>query len=66
MEKITINKKHDSDTITQTIRWGGELYDKLQYLSYKNKVSFNYLVNRLIEYSLNNYIIEVVKDEKRN
>ena len=53
MEKLIIKKKQkSSDTITRTIRFSGSAYDKITDLAEEENVSFNYIVNQIIEYGL--------------
>lgn len=51
--KIIGNQK-SKDTITRTIRISGEAYDKINNLAEKNDISFNSVVNQILEYGLNN------------
>ncbi len=51
--KIVANNK-GKDTITRTIRMSGDTYDKIAYLAEKNNISFNSVVNQIIEYGLDN------------
>lgn len=51
--KIVANSK-GRDTITRTIRMSGDTYDKISYLAEKNNISFNSVVNQIIEYGLRN------------
>ncbi len=51
--KIVPNQKN-KDTITRTIRISGETYDKINSLADKNKLSFNAVINQIIEYGLQN------------
>ena len=51
--KIVPNEK-SKDTITRTIRISGETYDKINALADKNKLSFNAVINQIIEYGLKN------------
>ncbi len=55
MDKLKIigNSKND-DTITRTIRMSGSTYDKINNISEKNSISFNAVVNQILEYGLNN------------
>lgn len=46
------NKK--KDTLTRTIRLSGEVYDRIYKIADKNNITFNNVVNQLIEYALNN------------
>ena len=55
MEKLQI--KHDKkgvDTITRTIRINGQTFDKITEIAEKNNLSFNNVINQIIEYGLNN------------
>lgn len=55
MEKLTINNDNKgNDTITRTIRISGTTFDKITELAEKNNISFNSVVNQIIEYGLNN------------
>ena len=40
--------------MTRTIRMSGTTFDKITDLAYKHEISFNNLVNQLIEYGLSN------------
>ena len=51
--KINTDGK-SKDTITRTIRISGEAYDKISKLAENNKISFNSVINQIIEYGLNN------------
>lgn len=51
--KITKNQKQN-DTITRTIRMSGDTFDKVNNIAEKNGISFNSVVNQIIEYGLNN------------
>ena len=51
--KFVPNEKN-KDTITRTIRISGETYDKINVLADKNKLSFNAVINQIIEYGLQN------------
>jgi predicted DNA-binding ribbon-helix-helix protein len=55
MKKLEI-KKHTkaNDTITRTIRISGDAFDKIAELAEKNGLSFNSVVNQIIEYGLEN------------
>lgn len=46
------NKK--KDTLTRTIRLSGDVYDKIYKIADKNNITFNNVVNQLIEYALKN------------
>lgn len=55
MAKLKINKDNKgNDTITRTIRISGTTFDKITELAEKNDISFNSVVNQIIEYGLNN------------
>lgn len=58
--KIKIKKKQLREHIKRTISWHGEVYDLLCELSEETGLSFNFIVNYLIEYVLTNF--EIVKD----
>lgn len=51
--KITKNSK-TNDTITRTIRISGSTFDKINELAEKNELSFNNVINQIIEYGLEN------------
>lgn len=55
MNKLKIEKNNKSnDTITRTIRMNGKTYDKITELAEKNELSFNSVINQIIEYGLDN------------
>lgn len=55
MEKLKIeNVKKSNDTITRTIRISGKTFDKINELAEKNNLSFNNVINQIIEYGLEN------------
>lgn len=55
MEKLKIEKSSKSnDTITRTIRISGTTFDKINELAEKNELSFNSVINQIIEFGLNN------------
>ena len=55
MEKLKINQpQKSSDTVTRTIRMNGKTFDKINELAEKNCLSFNSVINQIIEYGLNN------------
>ena len=51
--KIVINNK-TKDSITKTIRMSGDTYDKITAIAEKKGISFNNVINQLIEYGLDN------------
>lgn len=55
MKKFKIsNTSKNNDTITRTIRISGSTFDKINELAEKNNLSFNNVINQIIEYGLNN------------
>ena len=55
MKKLKIEKaKKSNDTVTRTIRISGETFDKISDLAEKNDLSFNSVVNQIIEFGLKN------------
>ena len=61
MGKLKIqNAQKNTDTITRTIRISGETFDRIMYLAEKNGISFNNVVNQIIEYGLKN-----LEDDKK-
>lgn len=55
MEKLIIKSNiKNNDTITRTIRISGKTFDKINELAEKNNLSFNSVINQIIEYGLNN------------
>ena len=55
MGKLKIEKfSKNNDTVTRTIRISGETFDKISELADKNNLSFNSVINQIIEYGLNN------------
>ena len=55
MEKLVIkNNLKNNDTITRTIRMSGKTFDRINQLAEKNNISFNSVINQIIEYGLNN------------
>lgn len=55
MDKLKIEKiQKQNDTITRTIRMSGETFDRVNALAEKNNISFNSVINQIIEYGLNN------------
>lgn len=53
MDKLIISKnKKGNDTITRTIRFSGQTFDKISEIADKNDVSFNSVVNQIIEFGL--------------
>lgn len=55
MEKLRIEKSSkNNDTVTRTIRINRETFDRINELAEKNDLSFNSVVNQIIEYGLNN------------
>lgn len=55
MEKLKIKKEQkSSETVTRTIRMSGATFNKISELAEKNEISFNSVINQIIEYGLNN------------
>lgn len=55
MKKLKIQKSSKAnDTVTRTIRMNGETFDKISELAKENKLSFNNVINQIIEYGLSN------------
>ena len=61
--KIKTDKKRN-DTITRTIRVSGITFDKISALAENNNLSFNSVVNQILEYGLEN-IEDTEKDSKK-
>lgn len=55
MGKLTIKKEQkNNDTVTRTIRISGTTFDKISALAEKNEISFNSVINQIIEFGLKN------------
>lgn len=55
MNKLKIvGKQSTKDSITRTIRMSGECYDKIASIAEQKNISFNNVVNQLLEYGLKN------------
>ena len=55
MQKLKIKKNQKGkETITRTIRINGETFDKITEIAESNNISFNSVVNQILEYGLNN------------
>ncbi len=55
MDKLKIvGKAPTKDSITRTIRISGDSYDKISNIAEKENISFNNVVNQLLEFGLNN------------
>lgn len=55
MGKLKIIKEaKGNDTVTRTIRMNGKTFDKINSLAEKHEISFNSVVNQIIEYGLQN------------
>ena len=62
MEKLKIlNFSKRNDTITRTIRISGKTFDKINDLAEKNNISFNSVINQIIEFGLENLEEEIKK-----
>ena len=55
MNKLEIKKSAKaSNSVTRTIRISGTNFDKINELADKNDISFNCVINQIIEFGLNN------------
>lgn len=55
MDKLEIEKSSKtSNSVTRTIRISGITFDKITELAEKHEISFNCVVNQIIEYGLKN------------
>lgn len=55
MKKLKILKNlKNTDTITRTIRISGNTFDKIMEIAEKESISFNNVINQIIEYGLDN------------
>ena len=55
MGKLKIEKSSKAnDTVTRTIRISGKTFDKINELAEKNELSFNGVINQIIEYGSSN------------
>ena len=55
MNKLKIIKESKSnDTVTRTVRMSGKNFDKINSLAEKNNISFNSVINQIIEFGLEN------------
>lgn len=50
------------DSITRTIRISGKSFDKISQIAEKNDISFNNVINQIIEFGLNHIEIEGKKE----
>ena len=54
MDELKIEKSiKTNDTVTRTIRMSGANFDKISELATKNDISFNSVVNQIIDFGLN-------------
>ncbi len=51
--KIVVSNK-TKDSITRTIRMSGTTYDRINEIAEKNHITFNNVVNQILEYGLEN------------
>ncbi len=49
-----VGKTSTKDSITRTIRMSGECYDKITDIAERKNISFNNVVNQLLEFGLKN------------
>ena len=55
MKKLEIKKiSKANDTIARTIRISGKVFDQITEIAKKNGLSFNNVINQIIEYGLSN------------
>lgn len=55
MDKLKlVIKSKSKDSVARTIRMSGTTFDKITEIADKKNISFNNVVNQLIEYSLSN------------
>ncbi|MCL2695487.1 MAG: hypothetical protein FWE69_04070 [Clostridiales bacterium] len=55
MDKLKIKTDNkNSDTVTRTIRISGTTFDTINRLAETNNISFNSVINQIIEYGLEN------------
>lgn len=55
MDKLKlVIKSKSKDSVARTIRMSGTTFDKITEIADKKAISFNNVVNQLIEYSLSN------------
>ena len=53
LDKLVIKKDNKgNDTVTRTIRMNGNTFDKVNSLAEKNDISFNSVINQIIEFGL--------------
>ena len=53
MDKLKIEKTaKTNDSVTRTIRISGSTFDKISQLADENDISFNCVVNQIIEFGL--------------
>lgn len=54
------------DSITRTIRLSGKSYDRISQIAEENDISFNNVINQIIEYGLNHLEDENTNKETTN
>ena len=55
MESLKIEKSSKAkNSVTRTIRISGKTFDKINELADKNDISFNCVINQIIEFGLSN------------
>ncbi len=53
MDKLKIEKSaKTNDSVTRTIRISGATFDKISQLAAENEISFNCVINQIIEFGL--------------
>lgn len=59
MDKLEIKKSAKANnSVTRTIRISGANFDRINDLAEKNDISFNCVVNQIIDFGLNNVLEE--------
>ena len=56
-----ISESKTKDSITRTIRMSGATFDRIAELAEKNRISFNNVVNQILEYGLDNVDMDKTK-----
>lgn len=57
MDKLKIvGRTTMKDSITRTVRISGDCYDKITDIAEKENISFNNVVNQLLEFGLKNIV----------
>lgn len=63
MGKLVIqNNSKGNDTITRTIRLSGTTFDRIMQIAEDKDISFNNVINQIIEFGLDN--LQEIEEEK--